>query len=124
MKALQNSKLMLGLISGVLLLGLMTAFQAQAAWTKSENSRVKALERRIEALETKLLVQSSTQKKTIRFLAIRGNLQICPGDSYPVLNFPFSAGEGYYAPARMSDYGNFNETIQLITCAVDIVQPK
>ena len=99
--------------------------QAQAAWTKSESARVKALEQRVAVLERSLANTSSPSKKTIQFLAIRGSgLRVCPGDSYPIMNFPFNAGQGYYIPARMSDYGNFNEAIQLIACAVDIVGTK
>jgi hypothetical protein len=118
-KILQKSKSMLGFLAGILLLVLMGSYQAQAAWTKSENSRFKALERRVQELETQLRTQGS-EKKTIKFLAIRGSIRVCPGDSYPILDFPFNPGEGYSVPARMSTFGSFSETIQLIYCAIDI----
>ncbi len=112
-------------IAVALIATYLGTYQVQAVWTKSESARVKTLELKVQELEAKLQNSNSTSKRTIQFLAIRGNgLRVCPGDSYPILSFPFSPGQGYYIPARMSDYGNFNEAIQLITCAIDIVEPK
>ena len=124
------NKLLIGnkpiaLFAITVLLTYLGVQQAQAVWTKSESARIKTLERRVTELEASLANSSSPSKRTIQFLAIRGNgLRVCPGDSYPIMNFPFNAGQGYYVPARMSDYGNFNEAIQLIACAADIVEAK
>jgi len=118
-KRLQGSKSVLGFLAGILLLVLMGSYQAQAAWTKSEKSRVSALEKKVQALEAQL-VEKSQVKKTIQFIAIKRNsLNSCPEDSNPAFNFPFSRGNGYSVPARISDYGNFNETIQLILCETE-----
>jgi hypothetical protein len=43
-RKLQKSNSVLGFLALILLLVLMGSYQAQAAWTKSENSRVKVLE--------------------------------------------------------------------------------
>jgi hypothetical protein len=40
-RKLQKSNSVLGFLAGILLLVLMGSYQAQAAWTKSEKSRVK-----------------------------------------------------------------------------------
>jgi|OM-RGC.v1.027563017 hypothetical protein len=120
-----GTKRAFALIAVALIATYLSINQAQAVWTKSESARVKTLELRVQELEAKLQNSNATSKRSIQFLAIRGNgLRVCPGDSYPIFSFPFNAGQGYYIPARMSDYGNFNEAIQLITCAIDIVEPK
>jgi hypothetical protein len=58
----------------------MGSYQAQAAWTKSENSRVKALEKRIQILEEQI---ASQEVITMRYLATGGSGgtygEICPG---------------------------------------------
>lgn len=87
MKRLQGSKSVLGFLVGILLLVLMGSYQAQAAWTKSENSRVKALEKRIQILEEQLASQeeqiASQEVITMRYLATGGSGgtygEICPG---------------------------------------------
>jgi len=70
----------LGFLVGILLLVLMGSYQAQAAWTKSENSRVKALEKRIQILEEQI---ASQEVITMRYLATGGSGgtygEICPG---------------------------------------------
>ena len=80
MKRLQGSKSVLGFLVGILLLVLMGSYQAQAAWTKSENSRVKALEKRIQILEEQI---ASQEVITMRYLATGGSGgtygDICPG---------------------------------------------
>ncbi len=80
MKRLQGSKSVLGFLVGILLLVLMGSYQAQAAWTKSENSRVKALEKRIQILEEQI---ASQEVITMRYLATGGSGgtygEICPG---------------------------------------------
>ena len=119
MKRLQGSKSVLGFLAGILLLVLMGSFQAQAAWTKSEKSRVSVLEKKVRALEAQLVGKSQV-KKTIQFIAIKRDfLNSCPEDSNPAFNFPFSLGNGYSIPARISDYGNFDKTIQLILCETE-----
>jgi hypothetical protein len=79
-KRLQGSKSVLGFLVGILLLVLMGSYQAQAAWTKSENSRVKALEKRIQILEEQI---ASQEVITMRYLATGGSGgtygEICPG---------------------------------------------
>jgi len=120
LRAKGTTYFVLSLVGFVVLVGTQ---QVQAAWTKTETSRIKQLEKRVQDLEVKL-ANRDLKTKTIKFLAIRGNFRVCPGDAYPILDFPFNPGQGYYVPARMSDYGNFNDTIQLIACAVDIVQEK
>lgn len=53
-------KLLIALLGiNALLIALLTAQTTQAAWTKSENSRVKVLEQRIEQLEQLAQKQSS-----------------------------------------------------------------
>lgn len=80
MKRLQGSKSVLGFLAGILLLVLVGSYQAQAAWTKSEKSRVKALEEKVQALEEQL---ESQEVITIRYLATSGAGgtygDICPG---------------------------------------------
>jgi hypothetical protein len=86
-KRLQSSKLLFGFLAGILSLVLMGSYQAQAVWTKSENSRVKALEKRILALEEQLASQeeqiASQEVITMRYLATGGSGgtygDICPG---------------------------------------------
>jgi len=119
MKGLQGSKSVLALLAGILLLVLVGSYQAQAAWTKSENSRVNALEKKVRALEAQLAGKTRV-KKTIQFIAIKkGFSDSCPEDSSPAFNFPFSLGNGYSVPARISDYGNYNESIMLILCETE-----
>ncbi len=81
MKRLQSSKLLFGFLAGILSLVLMGSYQAQAVWTKSENSRVKALEKRILALEEQLASQeeqiASQEVITMRYLATG-----CSGGTY------------------------------------------
>lgn len=80
MKKIQGSKSVLGFLAGILLLVLMGSYQAQAAWTKSEKSRVKTLEARIQTLEKQL---ASQEVVTLRYLATSGAGgtygDICPG---------------------------------------------
>lgn len=80
MKRPERSKSLLGFLAGIFLLVLMGSYQAQAAWTKSENSRVKVLEKKIRALEEKM---ASQEVITIRYLATSGSGKtvndICPG---------------------------------------------
>ena len=119
MKKLQKSNSVLGFLAGILLLVLMGSYQAQAAWTKSENSRVNALEKRVRALEAQL-VGKNRVKKTIQFIAIKNDFGgSCPEDSSPAFNFPFTLGNGYKVPARIDTLGNFDRTIELILCETD-----
>lgn len=119
MKRLQSSKLLFGFLAGILSLVLIGSYQAQAVWTKSEKSRVSALEKKVQDLEAQLVLKSQV-KKTIQFIAIkRDRLNSCPDGSSPAFNFPFDRGNGYSVPARISDYGNFNETIELILCETE-----
>lgn len=121
MKRLQGSKSLLGFLAGILLLVLMGSYEAQAAWTKSENSRVNALEKKIRALEAKLNGESQ-EKRTLQFLTIAGaqSAYPCPLDSKPVKFFPFSGGNyGYGVPARVVNYGDFKETIILTLCETE-----
>ena len=80
MRKLQKSNSVLGFLAGILLLVLMGSYQAQAAWTKSEKSRVKTLEARIQTLEEQL---ASQEVVTLRYLATSGAGgtygDICPG---------------------------------------------
>ena len=80
MKRFERTKLTYALLAITLLIGLINSYQAQAAWTKSENSRVKALEKRIQTLEQQL---ASQQVVTLRYLATTGAggtyEDICPG---------------------------------------------
>ena len=80
MKGLQGSKSVLALLAGILLLVLVGSYQAQAAWTKSEKSRVKALEEKVQALEEQM---ASQEVLTIRYLTTSGRGKtvddICPG---------------------------------------------
>lgn len=80
MKRLQGSRSVLGFLAGILLLVLMGSYQAQAAWTKSENSRVKVLEKKIRVLEEQM---ASQEVITIRYLTTSGSTKtvndICPG---------------------------------------------
>ena len=79
MKRIQGSKSVLGFLAGILLLVLLGSYQAQAAWTKSENSRVKVLEKKIRVLEEQM---ASQEIITIRYLATSGSGtygDICPG---------------------------------------------
>ena len=123
MKRIKIKFYVIGLLSNFLVFGIVTSYQAQAVWTKTETSRIQLLEKKIQTLEAQIASKTS-QERTIKFLAIRGNVRVCPGDSYPILDFPFNPGEGYKVPARMSDSGNFNQTIELIYCAVDINEQK
>jgi len=118
-KRLQGSKSVLALLVGILLLVLVGSYQAQAAWTKSENSRVSALEKKVRALEAQLIGKTRV-KKTIQFIAIkRSFIDSCPEDSNPVFNFPFSLGDGYEVPARIDTFGKFDETIELVLCETE-----
>lgn len=80
MKGLQGSKSVVGFFAGTLLLFLIGSQQAEAAWTKSENSRVRMLEKRVQALEEQMAAQ---EEVTIRYLTTSGSGKtvndICPG---------------------------------------------
>ena len=93
MKTIHSSKSILGLLISLLLLVLVGSHQAQAAWTKSENSRVKSLEKRVKQLEQLLEENNgSLEYLTIRYLAIgsRSGLlsDICPGPNFEDPQFP------------------------------------
>jgi hypothetical protein len=68
----------------VIILGIIGANQAQAAWTSKETARVKVLEVKVKELENLISQQSAKyEMKTIRFLATGGSSgtyrDICPG---------------------------------------------
>lgn len=80
MKGKYQSKVGISYLIGVLLLVLMGSHQAQAAWTKSERTKVNSLEKRIKYLEEQ---QASQELITVRYLATGGSSgtynDICPG---------------------------------------------
>jgi hypothetical protein len=72
------------ILVGVLVFGIIGAFQAQAAWTSKETNRVKVLENRVKELEARINQQSANyEMKTIRFLATEPSsgtyFDVCPG---------------------------------------------
>ena len=84
MKGLQGKKSVVGFFAGTLVLILLGSYQAQAAWTKSETSRVKKLENRIAALEQQIQDELASQEVvTIRYLASEPSsgtyFDVCPG---------------------------------------------
>lgn len=77
----QSRNLPIYVLSGALLLvGISSASQAQAAWTSKETARIKALEAKVQQLEIQL---ASQEMKTVRYLATSGSGPtvggICPG---------------------------------------------
>jgi hypothetical protein len=64
-KKLQRSNSVLGFMAGILLLVLMGSYQAQAAWTKSEKSKIKTLEAKVQELETKLATYKTSSNSVL-----------------------------------------------------------
>ena len=130
MRKLQKSNSVLGFLAGILLLVLMGSYQAQAAWTKSEKSRVKTLEARIQTLEEQL---ASQEVVTLRYLATSGSgtyEDICPGSENLEGGGQNSAYIGRLSPKKdifgkvVTDiYGEADEPY-VYTCKVSFIAKK
>jgi hypothetical protein len=112
-RKLQKSNSVLGFLAGILLLVLMGSYQAQAAWTKSEASRFKKLEKRIATLEEQ--IQSSLETLQTDLTETKESVKpaIYLADSlgpWEAVNFNFLSDSLGACPKWSRSYGSVGKT--------------